>query len=343
MPTIANAAIKARPDSAPVGEHYKKTTCVHCVNFCGQNIKMDGDIIRAVYPDPARAEFYNKGICPKGASGSYNTYNPYRIKAPLKRTNPKKGVNEDPGWVEISWQEALDTVADRLKKIRADDPRKLIWHHGHGKYLIQDKFPKSFAKAFGTPSVVHRTTTCEAARHVADEATGGYHGFLPDLEYCDMLLNLGANYFEAEQWARWLDHACTDAQARGMKLVSVEPRLSNTGAKADQWVPIRPGKDAVLLLGMVHVLINADLLDKEFLIEATNAPELIDDNGHILKNKEGKPLVWDTVSKSAKPYTKGVVPALRGQHQINGSNARTAFEVLAEEVKEITPAYAEEV
>ena len=343
LPAIAQAAAKASKITNPTGEHYKKTTCVHCVNFCGQMVKMDGDVIRAVYPDPARAEFYNKGICPKGASGSFNTYNPYRIKAPLKRTNPKKGPHEDPGWVEISWEEALNEVADRLKKIRADNPSKLVWHHGHGKYLIQDKFPKAFAKAFGTPNVVHRTTTCEAARHVADELTGGYHGFLPDLEYCDMLINMGANWFEAEQWARWLDHASTDAQARGMKLVSVEPRLSNTGAKADLWVPIRPGKDAVMLLAMVHVLIDASLIDEEFLIEATNSPELVDANGHIIKDKNGKPLVWDTVSKSAKPYTKGVKPALRGSYSVNGKKVKTAFEVLADEVKEITPKYAEEV
>lgn len=344
IPLAAQAASAAvAKKSAVKGIHYKKTTCVHCVNFCGQNVKLEGDIIRAVYPDPARAEYYNKGICPKGASGSFNTYNPYRIKAPLKRTNPKKGPNEDPGWVEISWQEALNEVADRLKKIRKDDPRKLIWHHGHGKYLIQDKFPKAFAKAYGTPSVVHRTTTCEAARHVADELTGGYHGFLPDLEHCDMLINLGANYFEAEQWARWLDHASTDAQARGMKLVSVEPRLSNTGAKADQWIPIRPGKDAAMLLAMVHVLIDAGMIDEEFLIEATNSPQLVDSDGHILKDKAGTPLVWDTVSNSAKPYTDGVKPALRGSHTVGGKTYRTAFEVLADEVEEVTPEYAEKV
>lgn len=158
LPFIAQAAAQAaaQPAEPQTGEHYKKTTCVHCVNFCGQMVKMEGEIIRAVYPDPARAAVYNQGICPKGASGPFNTYNPYRIKAPLKRTNPKKGPDEDPGWVEISWEAALDEVARRLKKIRAEDPRKLIWHHDHGKYLIQDDFPKSFAKAFGTPNVVHR-------------------------------------------------------------------------------------------------------------------------------------------------------------------------------------------
>ncbi len=345
LPTIARAVNQASQNKKKLqqGEKYVKTTCVHCVNFCGQNIKMEDDIIRVVYPDPARAEVYNKGICPKGGAGPFNTYNPYRIKAPLKRTNPKKGPDEDPGWVEISWPEALDTVADKLKKIRADDPRKLIWHHGHGKYLIQDGFPKSFAKAFGTPNVVHRTTTCEAARHVGDELTWGHHEFLPDLDYCQLQLNLGANFFEAEQWARWLDHSTTDAKERGMKLISVEPRLSNTGAKADQWIPIRPGKDVVLLLGLMHLFIDADTVDHEYLIEFTNSTHLVASDGHIIHNKAGEPLVWDTVSQRATTYKKGVKPALRGNYSIGNKNVRPSFQILADEVKEITPEYAENV
>ncbi len=345
LPSLAQAASKAASanNKTPDGVKYTKTTCVHCVNFCGQNVKTENGIIRVVYPDPERARVYNKGICPKGGAGPFNTYNPYRIKAPLKRTNPKKGPGEDPGWVEISWPEALDTVAKKLKKIRADDPRKLVWHHGHGKYLIQDGFPKSFAKAFGTPNVVHRTTTCEAARHVGDELTWGHHEFLPDLDYCELQLNLGANYFEAEQWARWLDHSTMDAKARGMKLISVEPRLSNTGAKADQWIPIRPGKDVVFLLSLMHEFIAADTVDHEYLIDFTNSPQLVAADGHILHDNKGEPLVWDTVSGRATAFKPGVKPALRGSYSVNGESVRPAFQVLADEVKEITPEYAEKV
>lgn len=156
---------------------------------------------------------------------------------------PEERPGSGPGWVEISWEEAFTTITGKLQAIRDDDPRKLIWQHGHGKYLIGDKFPK----AFGTPNLVSRTSTCEAARHVADELTWGNHGFLPDIEQCNFLLNFGGNYFEAEQFARWLDHASTDARERGMKVVVIEPRLSGTASKADEWLPIRPGKDMLLL------------------------------------------------------------------------------------------------
>lgn len=344
LTSIAMAAEEAKGSTATrTGTHYIKSTCCHCVNFCGINVQMENDVIRAIYPDPERAEYYNVGICPKGVSGGFNTYNPYRIKKPLKRTNPKKGLGVDPGWVEISWDEAFDTIAGRLKKIKADDPRKLVWQHGHGKYLIGDKFPKAFAAAFGTPNLVHRTTTCEAARHVADEITWGYHGFLPDLENCNFLLNFGANYYEGEQWSRWLDHATMDAMARGMKSTVVEPRMSHCAAKADEWIPVRPGKDVVMLLGMAKILIDHGLIDEEFLTTYTNSPNLVGEDGRLLRDKEGKTLVWDAVSNSAKPYTQGVEPTLKGEFDVDGARRKTAFQVFIDSLEEITPQYAEEV
>ncbi len=341
---IAQALTAAREGvSGPGATDYVKSTCAYCVNFCGINVKRENGVLRAIYPDEKRAEFYNHGICPKGASGLFNTYNPYRIKRPLKRTNPKKGLDEDPGWVEISWEEALSSIAERMDAIRKDNPAKLIWQHGHGKYLIGDKFPKAFAKAYGTPNLVHRTTTCEAARHVADEITWGYHGFLPDVENCRMLLNFGANYFEAEQFARWLDHSVTDAKERGMKVVAIEPRLSVAASKADQWVPIRPGKDVVLILGMARILIERGTIDLQYLTEYTNAPNLVGQDGRFLRDGDGNTLVWDEVSGSARAFTEGVKPALRGSYTVAGKECQTAFDQFDATLDGITPEYVEEV
>ncbi len=325
------------------GEQYRKSTCVHCVNFCGIDVKLNNGVMSAIYPDTARAPYYNVGICPKGASGLFNSYNPYRIKKPLIRTNPKKGLAENPGWKEISWDQAFSLISERMQKIRRDNPAKLIWQHGHGKYLIGDKFPKAFAEAFGTPNLVHRTTTCEAARHVADELTWGYHGFLPDLNHCRLLLNFGGNYFEAEQFARWLDHASTEAVENGMKTIVIEPRLSVTAAKAREWIPIRPAKDVVLLLGMARLLIAHGYIDEEFLIEYTNAPVLVDADGSLLKNAEGGELVWDAASQTAKVYSDDVKPSLKGEFQYQGRSYKTSFQVFSDSLADITPEYVEQV
>jgi anaerobic selenocysteine-containing dehydrogenase len=321
-----------------------KSACSICPNFCGIEATVVGGIVRTIYPDVARAEFYNHGICPKGASGMFNTYDPYRLKKPLKRTNPKKGPKEDPGWVEISWDEAFSTVAAKLAKIKAEDPRKLIWQHGQGKYLIGENFCIGFTKAFGTPNMVHRTTACEAARHVADELTWAGGGILPDLKYSRYMLNFGSNYYEGEQASRWLDWQTMQSVEQGLKTVVIEPRLSGVAGKADEWVPVRPGKDVVMILAMAKVMIDAGTIDEPFLAEYTNAPQLVDESGAILKDKDGKtPLVWDTVSGNAKPYVEGVKPALKGSYSVDGKQYRTAFQVLADSLKDITPEYAQEV
>lgn len=317
------------------------STDTMCVNFCGIRVRRVNGAIRAIYGNPENPQ--NVGhLCPKGISGVFDTYNPYRIKKPLKRTNPKKGPDEDPKWVEITYEEAFNEIAKRLKKIKAENPAKFIWQHGHGKYLIGDQFPKAFCNAFGTPNVVHRTTVCEASRHVSDEITWGNHGFLPDLDNCRYFINMGANPMEAEQWARWLDRKIIENKERGMRYIVVEPRLSNAGAKAHEWIPIRPATDAVFLLAMANELIKANLIDENFLVTYTNAPMLVDENGKFVR-KEGNPLIWDKKTNSAMPYIGDVEPALSGSYIVDSKSCRTAFEVFKESIKEVTLEYAAEV
>lgn len=327
-----------------------KSTCVHCVNFCGIEVHKVGNAIRSITPDTGRREFYNHGICPKGVSGGFNIHNPYRVKRPLKRTNPAKGLDQDPQWVEISWEAAFSEIATRMKNIRADNPAKFIWQHGHGKYLIGDQFPKAFCKAYGTPNVIHRTTTCEAARHVADDLTWGYHGYLPDIDHTRLMVVFGSSYFEAEQYARWMDHAITAARERGLKIVVVEPRLSHSAAKADKWIPVKPGKDVAMVLAMCHELIESGQIDTNFLITYTNAPQLVGQDGLILRDGDGAPLVWDTVTASARPFVEGVVPALFfpedgsiPRPDIDEQPARTGFEVFSQSVADMTPEAAEDI
>ncbi len=347
LPSIAKAADMAEASAAAksaLGDQAIKSTCVHCVNFCGIEARVSDGVIRAIYPDKARADYYNWGICPKGASGLFNTYNPYRLKKPMKRTNPNKGMNEDPRWVEISWDEAFQTITDKMSKIKADNPAKFVWHHGHGKYTIGDQFPKAFCAAFGTPNVIHRTTTCESSRHVADELTWGYHGHLPDLEHTQLYLAFGSNPFEGEQWSRWLDHAIMDGKERGMKMIVIEPRFSHAAAKADEWIPVRPGKDVTFILALCKQLIDNGSIDTAFLTTFTNSTQLVGDDGLILKGADGKPQIWDETSKSAKTYDDAAATAaLKGSYDINGKMYRTAFQVLTDSMQDITPEYAETV
>lgn len=344
LEAAAQAAKSAPPAAGSQAIERIKSGCAICPNFCGIEGTVVNGVLRTIYPDEARAEYYNHGICPKGTSGMFNTYDPYRLKKPLRRTNPKKGPDEDPRWEEISWNDAFETVAAKLKAVKAQNPAGLVVQYGQGKYLIQEQFPRAFCDAFGSPNYVHRTTTCEAARHVADDVTWGNHGHIPDLSRTRLLLNFGANYHEGEQSSRWLDWTTAMGREHGLRTVVIEPRLSNCAAKADEWVPVRPGKDVVLILAMMRQLIDAGLVDQEFLLAYTNAPHLVDGDGKVLTDADGRtPMVWDAATKAARPHKEGVKPVLKGAYSVGGKPLRTAFQVLADSVKDVTPQYAEEV
>ena len=108
-----------------------KSTCNICFSNCAIRVhRVDGVVVKIEgNPDCPTSR---GGICPRGASGIMLLYDPNRVNVPLKRTNPEKGIGVDPKWVEISWDEALDTITEKLKKIKADDPRKLLTlRHGH--------------------------------------------------------------------------------------------------------------------------------------------------------------------------------------------------------------------
>ncbi|MFQ6093845.1 MAG: molybdopterin-dependent oxidoreductase, partial [bacterium] len=308
-----------------------KSICVNCVNFCGIQVHRVNGVVVRIDGDPDHP--YNLGrLCPKGNSGIMQLYHPYRLKVPLKRTNPEKGIGVDPKWVEISWDEVYDIAAEKIRATRGD---KIIWIQGHGKYVMHKYFMKSIVKALKTPNKIHRGSICEASRHVGDELTWGGHGFLPDLDHCNYLIVFGAGIISAEQWNRWLDRKTLSAAERGMKLVVVDPRLSRIATKAmhwnGEWIPIKPTTDGAFLLAMAHVLIREGLYDEEFLKTYTNAPFLVHpETGKFLREDE-KELVWDVEAGGTVAYDKATKPALTGTYLIDGVKYKPAFQLFSDQ------------
>ena len=95
-----------------------------CYNSCGIKAHVVNGVVVKLEGDPESPLGRGK-LCTLWNAGMLALYNPHRVTSPLKRTNPDKGIGVDPEWVEISWEEALDTITQKLKKIREDDPRKL--------------------------------------------------------------------------------------------------------------------------------------------------------------------------------------------------------------------------
>ena len=301
---------------------------VHRVN--GVVVKVEGDRV---------GPFGNARLCARGFAGLIDLYDPNRLTRPMKRTNPQKGLDIDPGWQEISWDEALDTIAERLKKIRADNPRKLLTTASSTDASGGEFVNKAWAPAFGTPNTTWQGYFCGNYLHVSIFMTNG--AFHPDYDHenCKYLINLGTQMgFGVGYNANINSQKMAEARMRGMKVVVVDPVMTNAAAKSDEWVPIRPGTDGALMLGMMHVLVHEmNLFDADFIKKHTNGPYLVAKDGFYIK-KDQKPLVWDTVDNAARPFDGSVKDcALGGSYQVNGVECRPAFHYFKEAIKEYTP------
>ncbi|MBI3465644.1 MAG: molybdopterin-dependent oxidoreductase [Planctomycetes bacterium] len=201
-------------------------------------------------------------ICPKGNAGIMQLYDPDRVKKPLKRTNPDKSPGADPRWQEITWDQALDEIAAKLRSLRdADDAHKLLWmSEDHSFTHIQD----DFCKLFGTPNYSNHSNLCDVARKASFLTVCGDDRPLADFIQSRYILLFGWNPTSAIKWV-YLPRILTRAVEKGARLVVVDPYLSDTAAKAHEWVAIRPGTDGALALAMGHVIIRDQLYDKEFV------------------------------------------------------------------------------
>ena len=281
-------------------------------------------------------------LCPKGNAEIMALYNPYRIKAPMIRTNPEKGLDVDPKWKEVSWDEALDYAAEGLKKVREKDRRGLVICEGWGQRDTILRGP--FGKAFGTPNETGSHGALCTVHFPSGLVHSGYPVAIVDLEYCQyhitMGRSLGPNFGAVPGMRRF-----ARAIERGMKLVVVDPRSSYEASKGE-WVPIRPGTDLAFLLAMAHVMLHEiKVFDVWFLKNRTNAPYLIDAQGEYCRDPEtGKPMMWDPVDNRSKPYNAEFKEiALEGSFTVNGAACSTGFTLVKAAYAQYTPEWAEEI
>jgi len=201
-------------------------------------------------------------ICAKGNAGIMQLYDPDRVKKPLKRTNPDRSPGADPIWQEISWEQALDEIAGKMGALRdAGEAHKLIWiSEDHSFTHVQG----DFCTLYGTPNYGMHSNLCDVARKASFKSVMGDDRPLADFLQSNYILLFGWNPTSAIKWVH-LPRILTRGIERGAKLVVVDPYLSDTAVKADEWISIRPATDGALALAMGHVIVRDKLYDKEFV------------------------------------------------------------------------------
>lgn len=281
------------------------TSCLMCRSDCGirakvQNgvlIKLDGnpyhpnnrdaDELLTYFTDPAQVREEIGRCCAKAQAGVEVLYDPFRVKQPLKRVGPR-GSGQ---WRTISWEEALTEIVEggnlfgegQVDGLRAThdlendiDPtlpelgkkaNQLVFMAGRIEELERDFSDRFFRNGFGTINFRNdHTSICEQARHAATNVMTGANHLKPDLVNVRYLIIFGSNPLEAGfpmiTFARRL---VNEFKENGGKLVVVDPRFSPTAAKADQWVPVKPGGDGALAFGMIRWIIENQRFDRDFL------------------------------------------------------------------------------
>jgi len=239
--------------------------CDMCPWKCGVIVKsVDGKVIKI---DGNPADPKSRGmLCARGQAGVSFMNDPDRLKSPMIRT----GERGEGKFREVTWEEALDYTAEKLLDIKDKyGPESLaIFGHTTGDTW----FAEYFAQAWGTPNAAKPSTSiCLSPRDEAAKLTFGFPagGHEPmDWEAMECITLIGSHIGEDSRNTVMQDFIA--AHSRGAQVIVVDPRFSSAAAKADHWLPIKPGTDTALILAWINVLIAEELYDDAYLSEWAN-------------------------------------------------------------------------
>lgn len=234
-----------------------KSTCELCLAGCGVLIHMkDGKPVK-VEGDPDNP--INNGIiCAKGAHSLEYLYHPDRLKHPLKRT----GKRGDGKWQQITWDEALDTTAAELTKAKEQYGAESVAFIRGGAKGLHDGYLGRLANTFGTPNNSSMGSVCHFPRQFGAAMTYGLWS-VPDYAYPPACILMWAQ--NPANSGMGEHHHTIKALEKGSKLIVIDPWETGYAQKAEIWIKPRPCTDLALALGIINVIINEDLYDKEFV------------------------------------------------------------------------------
>ena len=326
----------------------------HCGGNCSLKCTVrDGRLVQ-VEPNDWPGEPKFNTICLKGISEVQHIYGDTRIQTPLKRVG-ERGNGE---FISVSWDEALDYCAESIKNIQQKYGEAAVMYDSCLEPTTGFSFLKDFLKGQTQGEDVEGVDV--GIGNGFDPALGrdGSYEMLATNQVTDWtraktIIHLGTNIIETNLvYNRWF----FDAKEAGAKMWCVDPNFSTTAGKCAEWMPIKPGTDNALLLGMITLIIENKWYDEPYILANTSLPFLIDAQGKLVRTngfEEGVPVegsgltnpfkVWDTATNSMQDYNaQGVVPALEGTFSYNGQKVKTVFQQLKENCSQYPVSWAAE-
>lgn len=304
--TVAEAEIEKLKSE---GWEAKPAICHMCGGCCGllalhkKGTPVSRDTVRVV-PNPSHPQ---RGYCARGASAMWIWDHPLRLKKPMKRI----GERGEGKFKEVSWEEALDGIAGKLKSIVDKDGEKAIALTTHSYGGIQSWF----ASALGTPNLIKHSSTCNTASVVARTIVfgKGFHGagkIEPDYSNVRFLLMMGRSLNCAIGVASVVARARAE---KGCEVTFVDPRMPEGAFAGGNWMPIIPGTDAALILAMLNIANRDHLADETYLAKHTNAAYLM--------TMDSKPVTQAMLVEGGNKNKFAVVDAKTQQVRFQGVNA----------------------
>lgn len=252
--------------------HYR--TCNLCEAMCGLEISVEDDKIIKIEGD--KNDPFSRGhICPKAVALKDIYEDSNRLKFPVKRT--------ETGWQQISWEEAFTEVIIKIKEIQAKYGNNAVgMYQGNPSVhnLGTSMNSPTFAKSLRTKNLFSATSADQLPHHFAAWQMFGHPMLMPipDIDHTDYMLIIGGNPIASNGSIMSVPDVANRLKAiqkRGGKVVVIDPRFTETAAKADEHYFIRPGTDAFLLLAFIHTIFAENLIELERLDEFTDGIETL--------------------------------------------------------------------
>src|SRR3982750_3414626 len=237
-----------------------RVACPHdCPDTCAMLVTVEDGVAKKIQGDP-EMPFTEGTLCTKVAYYLERTYSPDRLRHPLKRVG-RKGEGK---FRRVSWDEALDEIAPRLKTLAADDPQTILpcSYAGTMGMVQYSSMDRRFFNKLGA-SLLDRTLCSTAGKYGIKATLGGSVGMDPErFDEARLIILWGANPIVSNLhlWSR-----VQTAMRRGAKVIAIDPYRSLSAEKCTQHIALLPGTDGALALAMMHVLIGEELIDRDYI------------------------------------------------------------------------------
>lgn len=329
-----------------------------CEADCAYNVVVGVDpatgLERAITLEGRPEDPVSRGkYCIKGLGFVDSIYNPDRLMVTLKRTNPKRGIDQDPGWVVMKTEKAVEEFIGRLKNYKRDEILLCSPGDPYTNRLAQSMGvtrADQRTECFGTHYYINCLTVTNPPNAVYSSTyTPSHHIAGYDFSNSKYEIWFGFDSFSKAGKAGVLNHLA-EGKKKGTKRVMFNPlRTTVADAFATEYHTVNPGTDLAVALAMIKVILDEKIYYKSFLTQYSDAGALIDEkSGLHLCSEDGKWYVWSATENRVREIGKCEAPALDGgpfDFELNGKkvSAKPVLQILKEAVATCTPGWAEEI